>query len=257
MPFYSIAIYRGKEDKHEGDAGYNLITTPDRETADLFYRLLQTYPDIDTKNKYHFFNLQRHSAQMWTFQTACCRDDLRELVRAMTGRQFSITDERFRDLVQKVVIQHYDSNRWFDKNYIPIIPHIDLADHISGGEFFIRRKYHPSQFWYLDNDWIRISENQSTKFRLELVNNSSAPKDALLIGSDEVRIVALNPSSTTTIGSHSVHNGALGSKGDNETFKFSAFRNQFNLGLGTNLQSDYVKYVTSRRLLGEEWELIN
>lgn len=38
MPFYSIALYRGNKGAWLGSPGYYLLTTPERETADLSYR---------------------------------------------------------------------------------------------------------------------------------------------------------------------------------------------------------------------------
>ncbi|PGH01313.1 hypothetical protein AJ79_07950 [Helicocarpus griseus UAMH5409] len=254
MPFYSFAVYRGNDGKYSGSDGLNLLITPDRETADRFYRFLQTYPDT---KKYTFHNFERHSAQMWTFW-GDSQNDLRDFIVDMWQRDFPIPDERFRSLPDTVCIAQYDTNQDFNKEFSPIITHIHLADHVNNGEFFIRRKRHPGQLWYLDGSWIRVSEKQRTKFRIELVDKDTHVLGTpLLIGTDEVRIVALNPSSTNTIKADSRYDGALGTSGDRSTFKFGAFHQGFNVELGRKDELEYVTYVYSDRLLGEEWELVH
>ncbi|KAE8336063.1 hypothetical protein BDV24DRAFT_168622 [Aspergillus arachidicola] len=256
MPFYSLAIYRGSDGNHYGDAALNVLTTPDQETADRYYRFLQTYPDV-YENTYKFSNFQRLSAQMWTFQSSG-QDDLREFTRRMCHHDFTISDERFRSIVGSVVLQQYQSNVWFNIYGAPIIPDVDLVAPVNQEEFFIRRKRHPGQYWFLEGQYVRTSESQRTKFRIELVDkNVKTSGIPLLIGSDEVRIIALDASSSTTIKSGTYGSGLLGTQGDNSTFKFGAFHQGFNLAVNSTGTADFVTYANSDRWIGEEWELVS
>ncbi|GIJ82134.1 hypothetical protein Asppvi_000637 [Aspergillus pseudoviridinutans] len=253
MPFYSIAVYRGKDGRHAGDAAYNLLMSPNRETADRFYRFLQTYPDI-YNNKYNFNKLESLSAQVWTFQSND-QDDLRELVRHMCSRDFTISDARFQSIVGSVVLHQFNSNTWFNNTYIPIVQDVNLAAHLNNGEFFIRRKRYPSQFWYLDNKWIRVSDTERTKFRIELKEDGTQTLGTpLFISSDQVRIIAVGSSSTTMI--KSAKDGYVGKDGEISTFNFGAFNQGFGVRYNSGDKSDHITYTDSGRLLGEEWELV-
>ncbi|KAL4919022.1 hypothetical protein BDW62DRAFT_200173 [Aspergillus aurantiobrunneus] len=71
MPFHSVAIFHRRDGTAPSASDYNVITTPDRATADILYRFIQENPE---RGGCKFTNLEHASAQMWSFDAESADD---------------------------------------------------------------------------------------------------------------------------------------------------------------------------------------
>lgn len=223
MPFYSIA-------KSTGDPWeYYVITTPDRKTADLFYRYLQERP-IDINQDPKVFNLRRPSTEMWKFGMPS-DSNLQHVVAELSNPWH----ERFADLVGSVIIEKHSTIESKVTAGVPVIPHIDTADSpviVSGGEYLIRNKFDHSQYWGMGGvlePSIRtnLERSYATTFCIELASKDvKIEGEPLLIDSDQVFISARRDGRIYPI-HYNEHDGKLSTKvtpGSSGSFKFGHFQ---------------------------------
>ncbi|KAL4996451.1 hypothetical protein BDV10DRAFT_187106 [Aspergillus recurvatus] len=262
MPFYSIAIcnsvvaYGGPE--------FYLLTTPDCQTADLFYRFLQTYPQTSHMCRFTYF--ETLSAQMWRF-VASRPQGLPDVVTGLSAGQISINDNRFKSLIGRVILHRYSApHSPFDTAHIPpaIIPHLDRPAHISGGEFYIRDKFDHKLFWTTSGKFItaRTANQEPTKFRIELADNAiraNTTGTPLMIESDGVRITAfhgfdqvtsLGPVSHRSMGDGEGLMTLEASQHEPTVFQFGAFNSGFYLDRTSAMTYD------PTCVHGQQWELV-
>lgn len=263
MPFYSIAT--PLRDPYQ----YYVITTPDRETADLFYRYIQERPsDIDQSPK--IWNLCRLSTQMWKFSISpnC---SLQDVVAEITKPRL----ERFADLVGSVIIErHFTIREPGESAGVPVIPHIDTADMpvvVSEGEYLIRNKFDHSQYWgmvvcpgQVDGMAIRGDRprTQATAFRIELADKDiKIDGQPLLIASDEVFITAVGKGEKENHPIYYDTDGRLSTQvtpGSSGSFKFGHLR-QGNFTPHRIPSGSYMHMHYSPTYCGvarEAWELV-
>jgi hypothetical protein len=182
MPFFSYAFYRGTSKNHDGQTHRYAIVTPDRKTADLLYRGIQEQ-QVFWKGGVELY-VQRLSSRMWTFE-ATASDDLIEFITYFNNgipSQIHLENDHFKGLSGKVYLQmlgNLGTTEW------PAIQPFDLADHISGANFFIRNKFAPQEFWYLEDGQIRISTRHRSRFCIKLAKESTI-KDLVMVETDKV-----------------------------------------------------------------------
>jgi hypothetical protein len=149
-------------------------------------------------------------------------------------------------------------------------------DWISGNAFFIRNRREPTLFWFVhDDNTIRASHQDRTKFRITCYNDQGVNERKVLIRSDQIIIRSLQRpavgriSAPTTV--KSGENGRL-ELGINETGKqwhFGNFINTFGVQAGdehdtqgnvTRMSGRYVtvmnKDPNAEQDWGDEWELV-
>ncbi|KAL2013291.1 hypothetical protein VTN00DRAFT_816 [Thermoascus crustaceus] len=189
MLFYSIALYRGDKGAMRMDFGYYLLTTPDRETVDLFYRHIQTVKDFSI---HRFYNLKRLSAQTWTWEASDYRE-LGGLIEKINYLAVKTTEDRFAKLPGRIIFSQLDAHHWVEKRTfdVPTIPHVEGPDRVSGMEVFIRSKRYPEKFWYLQRRSVVLSPTRRSKFRIELASNRN-DRETLLI-TDDIVLTGLGP----------------------------------------------------------------
>ncbi|KAJ5375631.1 hypothetical protein N7517_007637 [Penicillium concentricum] len=196
MPFYTVA-FRWSEHAHSSWSGSNngrdirhLIITPDRSTVDQFFRLLQETKDWGSKAKVD--SLIHHSPQMFTW----CGDDNESLTWAIDylneGRASISSKQEAKNIQGKV---HYKKLFQWNESYspFPILPHLDLTDHIEGKTFCIRNKRVPERFWALDNrdnSPIVSSTTHRAKFRIQ-IKGRERKNELLMVNSDYIHIIPL------------------------------------------------------------------
>jgi len=77
---------------------------------------------------------------------------------------------------------------------LPIIPHLDVADHISGNHFCIRNKRVPTQFWAYpypevsEGKPVTISTTRRAKFRIRAIDGSVKNGETLMVDTDIVSL---------------------------------------------------------------------
>lgn len=260
MPFYTLAFWRGKGDGHldDGKKGNYFIVTPDRDTSDLLFRFLQEGQRFE--NKYEFHEVKRVSPQYWTYIGT--GPDVRDFFCDILSGKVAIHDKKFAPLRHNFSFQQFRSNDWFDRSPLPqvIIPHVDVADHVSGAEVWIRNKRMPDQYWYLNqsNNNVEPSPFKRTKFRVEYAKDTN-DRETLLINDDDVVISAVGRGVNPTIGTDS--KGELVTNNNNNsrrtTFNFGALlHGGFDLHEDNNQRGSVVRYNGPSYTYGEEWELV-
>ncbi|BCS23155.1 uncharacterized protein APUU_31380A [Aspergillus puulaauensis] len=256
MPFYSIA----KSTRNPWE--YYVITTPDRKTADLFYRYLQERP-IDINQHPKVSKLCRTSTQMWKLRMPS-DSNLQHVVAELSNPWH----KRFGDLVGSVIIEKHSTIEAKETAGVPVIPHIDTADSpviVSGGEYLIRNKFDHSQYWGMSNVSERSTQRHverphATAFCIELANKYLKIKgEPLLIDSDEVFISARHDGVIYPI--YYNQDGKLCTNvtpGSSGAFKFGHFQqgnymaHDFHSGESVNIFY-YPEYSGPAR---EAWELV-
>lgn len=256
MPFYSIA--KSTRDSWQ----YYVITTPDRKTADLFYRYLQERP-IDINKHPKVSKLRRPSTQMWNLRMpydSNLQDVVAELSKPWHGR--------FADLAGSVIIEKHSTMETKVTASVPVIPHIDTADSpviVSGGEYLIRNKFDHSQYWGMSKVAERsirrnVERPHATAFRIELADKDVKIKgEPLLIDSDQVFISARQEGVTYPI--YYNQDGKLSTNvtpGSSGSFKFGHFQqgNFMPHDLQTGDSVNIFYYQEYSGPAREAWELV-
>ncbi|KAL3470858.1 hypothetical protein BJX99DRAFT_267164 [Aspergillus californicus] len=193
MVFYSLTFFRGDHwDEGGGRDDRYLIISANRGVADYLFRLIHERSDPVARKK-EFHELHRISPQMWSWcgqnaKVLCTTIDKINLDKAGLPSEVS---KRIRG---KVFYQHLGN--WDNSARIyPILPDLDVADHINGRIFCIRNKRVPGRFWSSDDKGsIVISTVKRAKFLIE-VEDKPDVKDLLMVPWDKVQLTLMRPAS--------------------------------------------------------------
>lgn len=192
MPFYSIVLNYQSSWTGEDEGPHNnrnLVITPDRATADLLFRVIQDNPrNLTTRVSYD--EVRRISPQMWSWSAPEHNDytGLQHAIVDINRGQVNCDRKHLEKLRGKVTLDYIGD--WTKP--LPIIPHLDVADHISGHHFCIRNKRATDQFWaYPEVDEkkpVLISTTRRAKFRLRAVGVNARDKETLMVDTDMVSL---------------------------------------------------------------------
>ncbi|KAL4916349.1 hypothetical protein BDW62DRAFT_202854 [Aspergillus aurantiobrunneus] len=174
----------------------NLIFTPDRETADLLFRVLkQNGPSF---SKSPLLMRKRPSPQVWVWVGRAgnqipYEDVLKETINEINTGSAPIKDE-YKDRLRGCITIDYRGH--YDKadNSIPPIPHLDLPDRIAGRVFTIRDKSDPPLFWagrttYPGEGCIALSTCKRSRFRITIQGNTDP--ETVMVFDDQVSLELL------------------------------------------------------------------
>ncbi|KAL4799597.1 hypothetical protein BDV19DRAFT_385365 [Aspergillus venezuelensis] len=196
MAYYNIAIYQGPSGAEENEletSKFTALAFPDRATADLFYRFIQTYPRRE--RGWNFTKLHRRSAQMWTYQGGHPADVAR-VVRFMWRPDFERGFPLYKGLSRSVMRHSYNGGL-DDGDTVsipPVVPFIHtLTDRLSGKWFYICNRIRPEEFWGVVDGYVTpdVGVYQATKFRLDLANPQPGTLGTpLLVDDDMITITA-------------------------------------------------------------------
>lgn len=198
MPFYTLAVSHDPTSPSEiGTLGVHkartLIITPDRETSDSLFRIIQDDPS-GVNPQGPFKHVHRISAQMWSWaakdSTNNSPDHLAKLILAINNKKAVMTNDHsgnpLKRLQGRVILQTLPS--WDSQTLTPVIPHVEMADHISGNLFCIRNKRSPEKYWAKppgDYHWIRLSSIIRTRFRIRATGK---PDGTVMTPDDHIEI---------------------------------------------------------------------
>ncbi|RAQ52160.1 hypothetical protein AFGD_006340 [Aspergillus flavus] len=199
MPFYTLAVNYDptSSSSNLGSLGVHktrtLIITPDRETSDSLFRIIQDNPS-GVNPQAPFKHVQRISPQMWSWTAQDnnnnSKDQLAKLILAINNKTAVITNDRSGNPLKRLQgrVTLHALPDWDSQTLTPIIPNIETADYISGNLFCIRNKRSPDKYWAKppgDYHWIRLSSIIRTRFRIRAVGK---PDGTVMIPDDHVEI---------------------------------------------------------------------
>ena len=263
MPFYACAFNCGNG--QDGNYNQYIIITPDRETSDLFFRVIQD--NLKLANNCEFRGVRRLSPQMWTWYGSSNVWELWYAVQHINkGTAKSKNPEHLKKLQGKVFVRFY-KNSYSEYLIYPPIPHVDhIKDHISGDVFCIRNKLSPERYWVKTGTtssgpgvgniitWTSVR----SKFRIQLAEGHHEGK--LMVEDDHVKIsLVLDGENYPIRLKDEKPKGALDTSGGKELVcKFGDLLN------GAFSADKYGEYSTifhfpeklSNGLSGEVWELV-
>ncbi|OKL59167.1 hypothetical protein UA08_05810 [Talaromyces atroroseus] len=257
------------QDTQTGTPYYrNLIYTPNRETADLLFRILKQYGPQFAKSKMYIF--KRASPQVWIWNRydgnyIPLMDALKEAINEISNGLAPIKDEYKDRLRGRISIDYRGSYNQNDTN-VPPIPHLDMPDHITGGVFSIRDKSQPQRYWakrtaFPGEESIELSTCRKSRFRIAIKGNSDS--ETVMIFDDEVFLELIEwskdglKSLPINIDSSNGLLKVLEAGAEHKTFPFGKL-----LGGGfiraTHYQDDHTEYPTwigDKFDGGDSWEL--
>lgn len=143
----------------------------------------------------------------------------------------------------------------------PVIPDIDLPDHIDGKRFYIRRKLSPNYYWHVVGDEVMLSTQRKSQFRVSI--QDTKVKDAVIVGSDSVSLTYIDENGGYPVSIDSSGLLVL-SQGRTDYFKFAAFEGGFGTYYSTLTKIDgdvpIVRLIwgsddMAKDRRGDEWEL--
>lgn len=171
----------------------NLIYAPDRDTADLLFRVLMQHGKDLNRSPIYMFN--RTSPQVWTWNRYTgnnipYKDALKETIAEISNGLAPIKEEYKSHLGGRITIDYRAAYNQNDAN-IPVIPHLDMPDHIAGGTFTIRDKSHPRRFWakravFPGEDCIELSSFRKSRFLI--TTKETTLNQTVMIFDDKVNL---------------------------------------------------------------------
>lgn len=231
MAYYSYLSLKRPGDGN--DDNYNwLVISPDRNTADTFFRILLENKQIKLGNQrtkvINMYELNRESSRLWTIN--CDDGDIgATLHSALSGKNDSSNtaeDTVLHDFIGKIKIYWMGGRTGLQWKIIAQQTAVDLDnDWLSGYSFFIRRRGFPSSYWYVDDKGLWLSHDKRTRFVIALTEASVTPRKVPLIARDKIKI--------STIGSNGelvpIRTRRSGSDKVQTTFLFGDFLTSFNV----------------------------
>ncbi|KAL3470857.1 hypothetical protein BJX99DRAFT_263799 [Aspergillus californicus] len=238
MVFYTLAFFWDDKHRHTYSYYYSngrdqryLIMTPDRPTADLFFRFLQDQLDVGDKAK--FCSVTRLSPQMFSW----CGDNEESITWAIdyinegSGR---VPARVLNELKGRVFYKRL--GKWNDDyRTFPILPELDVKDHINTATFCIRNARVPQRFWYVPGDLtsetdVQVSIYHRSKFEIKMTEDAGLDKSRevkrLMIHSDNVYIHVVRDRSRVPIVVNRKRTLQASPDEDPKAFPFGGLRGQ-------------------------------
>ncbi|OQE86122.1 hypothetical protein PENNAL_c0022G03433 [Penicillium nalgiovense] len=262
MVFYSLVFWRGEHwSNNSGQDHRQLIISSDRGIANYLFRLIQDRSDPIHRQR-DFHEVQRLSPQMWSY---CSRDweVLRKFIDQINLGKAELSNESSNKIRGKVLYQHLDD--WNYRNIAPILPDIDVADHIDGSVFCIRNKRVPERFWAIADGTTRIgvSTSKRSKFGIRIAGTHDREDNSngrLMVKWDTVKLYLMEQNAKVLI---SKNKGFLEADKDDQDpaqFEFGTLLRGGFMVIETSDESDSakklsLKFVNPEYQGGEIWEL--
>ncbi|KAF7184780.1 hypothetical protein CNMCM7691_006338 [Aspergillus felis] len=250
MPYYAY-FWSKKPGGNDLNNNYLLIS-PDRNTADTLFRLLdenRSFPVVTAPPPkiVNIKELNRESSRVWTYD--CDDDELPyRLTKLLSGTYPDIYSKvpAFRDLLGKIkcVQMHLYPGTTNIGWKIPPELHMDSDDDcLSGYSFYVRRRGFPDVYWYNNVGIISLSQHKRSRFIVTVHTKLRSPKIPI-IARDKVKVQWVDVDSTRR--SLDISNGFLAlDLGKTKLFHFSDFLQRFSIMYNDSSESSN-PYVDSK-----------
>lgn len=199
MAYYNYLSLKIPADANDDEYNW-LVISPDRNTADTFFRILLENKQLklgSQKQKVvNISELNRESSRLWTIN--CDDGDIGATLHfALSGKNDAANTAQgtvLNDLIGKIKIYWMGGRAGLQWRIIAQQTSVNVDDDwLSGYSFFIRRRGYPNSYWYRDErGGIRLSDDRRTRFVVTITPKVTSPK-VPLIASDEIRISTIGP----------------------------------------------------------------
>ncbi|RLL93218.1 hypothetical protein CFD26_100876 [Aspergillus turcosus] len=228
-----------------------LVISPDRNTADTFFRVLDENRSlvVEGTRKVNIKELNRESSQIWTYD---CDDNglPYQLNLTVSGNCPEAYYEvpAWRDLLGKIKIlpMSWITAVGHNPTGWKMLPELHLGvdnDCLSGYSFYVRRRGFPDAHWYNDDGVISLSRHKRSRFIVTVQTELQSPKIPI-IARDRVKIEWVGVNSTRI--SLDVSKGFLAlTLGEAKPFRFSDFLQRFSI-VYNNLSDPGYPYANSK-----------
>ncbi|KAI9459273.1 hypothetical protein HD554DRAFT_1679648 [Boletus coccyginus] len=257
MSLFYAYLKRSTGRKEDDDGWRYLITFVNREAADEWWRLISTQPNPWTGK------VKRISPQFYTHDPEPLN----------IGREFFSRDDfpAAREFLDKMFTMLLNDR---GGRILSVAPPIKVTDHISGRWYFIRSQTDTQKYWYLrvdgiclvcgnaDCDAIHVSTRPEfrsrfcIRARIAANQNHHAPKNFVMIGSDDIYILA---SKDYTLRINDEEDLKATKNQGTSDLLFSDLKDRFLSRTEKQEKSGmiYEYVVPVERGLGQAWELVD
>ncbi|KAK2859908.1 hypothetical protein FQN49_004590 [Arthroderma sp. PD_2] len=256
MPHHVYVLWRGTDSapgNHNGETYRNILTMPDRETADYFFRGIQEHlPFTVGGNKIK--SVERLSPQMWQF-FGDGADQVRTVVRCLNEGAADAKDKPYlKEAAGKIFHMWLNDTGGRDMPTFVGLETAGFVDRVDGAYCYIRSRLEPYRYWYVDDtdtSAVTLDKEEKTKFKITVVDNKI--KGAVIVASDKIRLTPVHKEEHEVTVDKNTGYMSLARWSHHYTFKFGAFFG----GIESNLATLNNRHARGPRLLGSNDEATN
>ncbi|KAL4804565.1 hypothetical protein BDV18DRAFT_161660 [Aspergillus unguis] len=212
-----------------------VVISPDRNTADTLFRILQdnkgrslTVPSVGfNSTTLTPLNIERLSPKLWVLHIRESPGDVGYLGTAICPHISNDVDPAFDPVSGKMFLYAMGNYPDLGAKLLPGTLDFD-HDFISGYSFFVRRRGYPNTYWYCCGNLVCLSTTKRSRFIVRIAdrNDDDSTKTPLL-NHDRVLIEWIDRDGTKPVG---IDNEQLSVKASPKPFQFSDFEGRFYLG---------------------------
>lgn len=246
MVYYTYVTYQSTGDIWMGEYFNWVMVTPDRNTANAYFRALQetqtvTQSDVNGNlgAKLNFTSLDRHGSQFWTYDSAS-GENFHLAARALCGNpKMKQVNPDFASVFGKIRV--YWIGAYADGRFRTFYPQndgiggADDGDVLSGYSFFVRRRG-MNDYWYLaSSGHVIVDGSRRSRFIVTVLHKSEQTKypKMPITDDDEVRIEVLERGIRIPVGLKSGNELVAGTNLSHQKFTFRDLKSRFSLSPGT------------------------
>ncbi|KAI9375040.1 hypothetical protein BJX61DRAFT_209430 [Aspergillus egyptiacus] len=220
-------------------SGLWVVVSPDRNTADTLFRILQAnrgqplkVPKTDEDGAASTLTAQRIdrlSPKFWAVDLQEGQGSIASLAAATSSND---SDSAFGPIAGKIVV--YRMGDCPSPGLIPLPAVCDIDhDFISGYSFFIRRRGYPNTYWYCCGNLICLSTTKRSRFIISIADAKEDQKlpaaKTPMLDQDHVNIEWIDRGASRIIGLEDSEWLSVKARSP-KSFRFSDFRGRFYLG---------------------------
>ncbi|KAJ5088570.1 hypothetical protein N7456_012186 [Penicillium angulare] len=262
MVHYTYVTYQSTLDGNMGEYFNWVMVTPDRDTANTYFRALQQYQTVSSSDvngnpgaKYSFTSVDRFGPQFWTYDSDS-GENFHLTARALCGNpKMKQVNPDFADVFGKIRV--YWIGAYADGRFRTFFPGNDGPggqddhDQLSGDSFFVKRRGF-NDYWYLSpgSSTVVLDSTRRSRFIFTVLLKSSetAYPKMPITDADQVKIEVIVSGVRIPIGTTSDNYLVAGTGLSQHTFTFRDLKTRFSLNDGSlkhpNGTTDDVSIVT-------------
>lgn len=245
MVYYTYVTYHSAKDTSLGEYFNWVMVTPDRNTANTYFRLLQanqtvTHSDVNGTPgaKLQFTSVDRFGSQYWAYDSDS-GENFHIAAQALSGnpKQKEVNPD-FKSVFGK--IRAYWIGPYADGRFRTFFPQddgdgaADGGDLLSGYSFFVKRRG-INDYWYLTAGHVILDSTRRSRFIVTVLLKSNQKRYSKMPikDDDEVKIEVLQDGLRIPIGVNGSNQLVAGTGLDHQKFTFRDLKTRFSLSPGT------------------------
>ncbi|KAB8229000.1 uncharacterized protein BDW43DRAFT_315336 [Aspergillus alliaceus] len=245
MVHYTYVTYQSTGDGNLGEYFNWVMVTPDRNTANTYFRALQQFQtviDSDVNGnpgaKRTFTSVDRYNSQFWTYDSDN-GENFHLAARALCGNpKMKQVNPDFSSVFGKIRV--YWIGAYADGRFRTFFPHDDGAggaddgDMLSGYSFFVKRRGIHDYWCLASSGYVILASSRRSRFIFTILQKSGQkmyPKMPIT-DDDEVKIEVLDQGLRIPIGVNSSNQLVVGAGLSHQRFTFHDLKARFSLSQG-------------------------